>query len=228
MVEVKNATVIYGSGQESLKNITLSVPNGQFCFITGRSGSGKSTVSKLITGEVRATSGDVHINGYNMGEISGRTLAEARRTIGMVFQDYRLIQSLTVAQNLEFAMCCIGINGDSIPLRIAEVLSVVDLEGHEDKYPAELSGGEQQRVAIARAIINHPTTILADEPTGNLDPEMAKEIMNLFHKINQETGTTVIIITHALDLVRCYKDARVICMEAGMIAKDNREDDRND
>lgn len=159
------------------RRFILHVDDGEFCFITGASGSGKSTLSKLITGELQPDVGTVRVNGYNMSVLDSKTMAEARRTIGMVFQDFRLITSMTVEENLEFAMRCIGVSRN-MEERIARVLSIVHLEDKEYRYPSELSGGEQQRVAIARAIINRPRLVIADEPTGNLDPKLAEEIVN--------------------------------------------------
>lgn len=215
MLDIRDATVYYPSGVQGVDNLNLHVDDGEFCFITGASGSGKSTLSKLITGELLPDVGTVRVNGYNMSSLDSKTMAEARRTIGMVFQDFRLITSMTVEENLEFAMRCIGVSRN-MEERIARVLSIVHLEGKEYRYPSELSGGEQQRVAIARAIINRPRLVIADEPTGNLDPKLAEEIIKIFVDINGIENTTVIVITHAKELVAKFRK-RTIVLSAGRI-----------
>lgn len=215
MLDIRDATVYYPSGVQGVDNLNLHVDDGEFCFITGASGSGKSTLSKLITGELQPDVGTVRVNGYNMSALDSKTMAEARRTIGMVFQDFRLITGMTVEENLEFAMRCIGVSRN-MEERIARVLSIVHLEGKEYRYPSELSGGEQQRVAIARAIINRPRLVIADEPTGNLDPKLAEEIIKIFVDINGIENTTVIVITHAKELVAKFRK-RTIVLSAGRI-----------
>ena len=215
MLDIRDATVYYPSGVQGVDNLNLHVDDGEFCFITGASGSGKSTLSKLITGELQPDVGTVRVNGYNMSALDSKTMAEARRTIGMVFQDFRLITSMTVEENLEFAMRCIGVSRN-MEERIARVLSIVHLEGKEYRYPSELSGGEQQRVAIARAIINRPRLVIADEPNGNLDPKLAEEIIKIFVDINGIENTTVIVITHAKELVAKFRK-RTIVLSAGRI-----------
>ena len=215
MLDIRDATVYYPSGVQGVDNLNLHVDDGEFCFITGASGSGKSTLSKLITGELQPDVGTVRVNGYNMSALDSKTMAEARRTIGMVFQDFRLITSMTVEENLEFAMRCIGVS-QNMEERIERVLSIVHLEGKEYRYPSELSGGEQQRVAIARAIINRPRLVIADEPTGNLDPKLAEEIMKIFVDINGIENTTVIVITHAKELVAKFRK-RTSVLSAGRI-----------
>lgn len=215
MLDIRDATVYYPSGVQGVDNLNLHVDDGEFCFITGASGSGKSTLSKLITGELQPDVGTVRVNGYNMSALDSKTMAEARRTIGMVFQDFRLITSMTVEENLEFAMRCIGVSRN-MEERIARVLSIVHLEGKEYRYPSELSGGEQQRVAIARVIINRPRLVIADEPTGNLDPKLAEEIIKIFVDINGIENTTVIVITHAKELVAKFRK-RTIVLSAGRI-----------
>lgn len=216
MLDIRDATVYYPSGVQGVDNITLRINDGEFCFITGASGSGKSTLSKLITGEMQPDVGSVRINGYNMAALDSRMMAEARRTIGMVFQDFRLITSMTVEENLEFAMRCIG-KTSGMESRIKQVLAIVQLEGKEYRYPNELSGGEQQRVAIARAIINHPRLVMADEPTGNLDPKLAEEIMKLFININGLDNTTVVVITHAKELVKKFGRRTIVLSEGHII-----------
>ena len=218
MVELNDVSVSYGNGTEALSHLTLKVPYGEFCFITGKSGSGKSTLSKLLTGEIQADDGVVRVNNFDMSKMSKKSMAEARRTTGMVFQDFRLITSMTVEQNLEFAMRCVNASETAMDRRIPEVLNLVSLEVNEERLPSELSGGEQQRVAIARAIINRPSLIIADEPTGNLDPDLAVDIMKLFVRIN-EMGTTTMVITHALELVERFQK-RVITLSGGKLIRD--------
>ena len=220
MLDIRDATVYYPSGVQGVDNLNLHVDDGEFCFITGASGSGKSTLSKLITGELLPDVGTVRVNGYNMSALGSKTMAEARRTIGMVFQDFRLITSMTVEENLEFAMRCIGVSRN-MEERIARVLSIVHLEGKEYRYPSELSGGEQQRVALARALVNNPSVLLADEPTGNLDPNNSWEIMKLLEEIN-ESGTTVVVVTHNREIVNAMQK-RVITMKKGVIISDEEK-----
>lgn len=218
MLDIRDATVYYPSGAQGVDNLNLHVDDGEFCFITGASGSGKSTLSKLITGELQPDVGTVRVNGYNMSALDSKTMAEARRTIGMVFQDFRLITSMTVEENLEFAMRCIGVSRN-MEERIARVLSIVHLEGKEYRYPSELSGGEQQRVAIARAIAKNPKILLCDEPTGALDYNTGKQVLQILQDMSRQKGATVIIVTHnaaiapIADRVIHMHDARVSRIE---------------
>ena len=218
MLEFKNVSVAYANGVEAISDVSLSVRDGEFCFVIGESGSGKSTIAKLLTGELRANAGTLMVNGYDMQKVKSRRLAEERRTVGKVYQDFRLISSMTVAENLEFAMQCVNATEAAIRKRIPEVLELVSLSGMEERLPSELSGGEQQRVAIARAIINRPELIVADEPTGNLDPDLAIEIMRLFIRIN-DMGTTTLVITHAKELVEMFPK-RVVALRKGKIISD--------
>lgn len=220
MIELKHVTCVYSNGVEALTDVSFRMENGEFCFIVGSSGSGKSTLSKLLSGELVASEGEVLVNGFDMQTAKGRKLAMARRTVGMVFQDFRLVPTWTVYENLEFAMICIGGRRADIGKRIGDVLEIVGLSGKEGRFPHELSGGEQQRVAIARAIINHPGAIIADEPTGNLDPRLAEEIMRLFMDICQKEHVTTIVITHAEDLVR-RSGMRTVRIVDGRIASDS-------
>ena len=184
----------------------------------GPSGSGKSTIIKLLTGEILPSSGRIMINGFSMSNISDRQIPYMRRTIGVIFQDFRLIGKKTVYDNLALAMRAVGASSKEIRSRIPYVLELVGLSGKEDRYPDELSGGEQQRVAIARALVNNPSTIVADEPTGNLDPGRSLEIMTLLERINA-LGTTVVVVTHEKGLVNHF-DKRVIMIDAGVVAGD--------
>lgn len=219
-IKLERVSVVYKNGVVGLDNVNFTVKDGGFVFITGASGSGKSTMFRVISGEAKEElRGRVIVNNYDFAKCNRRLYAEARRTVGMVFQDFRLIRSMTVEENLEFAMRCVGANRASIERRIPEVLDIVGLLDKADALPNELSGGEQQRIAIARAIINRPTTVLADEPTGNLDPVLAREIMDIFIQINARLGTTTIIITHARELVERYKK-RVVTISDGRIVSD--------
>ena len=219
MVELKNVNVHYSSGVDALQNINLRINDGEFVFIVGGSGAGKSTLVKLMTREIVPTEGRVFVNGYNLSKTKGNKIAKFRRSIGMVFQDFRLIEKKTVYENLEFVMRAVGMPKKEIKQRITYVLQLVGLEKKAENFPSELSGGEQQRVAIARALVNNPATIIADEPTGNLDPERSMEIMTLLVKINQ-LGTTVLVVTHEKDLVNKF-GKRVITIDQGRIINDS-------
>ena len=201
-----------------LNQLDLHIPAGQFVAVVGQSGSGKSTIIKLLTGEVIPTAGRVMVNGFSMSRISDRQIPYMRRTIGVIFQDFRLIPKKTVFDNLSLAMRAVGATPRDIRTRIPYVLELVGLKGMEDRYPDELSGGEQQRVAIARALVNNPSTIVADEPTGNLDPNRSLEIMTLLERINA-LGTTVVVVTHERDLVNHF-DKRVIMIDHGQVNGD--------
>ena len=208
----------YPNGTKALKGVNLRIDDGEFVFLVGPSGSGKSTVIKLITGEVDLTKGKLMVNGYSLNNIKPRQLPFMRRTLGVVFQDFRLIDKKTVYQNLSFVMRAIGASPREVKRRIPYVLELVGLEGKGDVYPGQLSGGEQQRVAIARALVNNPSMIIADEPTGNLDPQRSLEIMMLLERIN-ELDTTVLVVTHEKDLVNQFSK-RVVAIEDGRIISD--------
>ena len=210
----------YENGTEALKGMDLRIDDGEFVFLVGPSGSGKSTIIKLLTGEVRATSGRVMVNGYNLGNIRNWQIPYMRRTLGVIFQDFRLIDKKTVGQNLEFAMRVIGASRREMRRRIPYVLDLVGLRDKLDAHPNELSGGEQQRVAIARALINNPQMIIADEPTGNLDPQRSLEIMTLLERINS-MGTTMLIVTHEKELVNRFSK-RVVAIENGKMISDGQ------
>ena len=210
----------YENGTEALKGMDLRIDDGEFVFLVGPSGSGKSTIIKLLTGEVRATSGRVMVNGYNLGNIRNWQIPYMRRTLGVIFQDFRLIDKKTVGQNLEFAMKVIGASRREMRRRIPYVLDLVGLKDKLDAHPNELSGGEQQRVAIARALINNPQMIIADEPTGNLDPQRSLEIMTLLERINS-MGTTMLIVTHEKELVNRFSK-RVVAIENGKMISDGQ------
>ncbi|MBQ1236224.1 MAG: cell division ATP-binding protein FtsE, partial [Oscillospiraceae bacterium] len=201
MVLMENVRKVYDSSNTvALENVSLTINDGEFVFLVGPSGSGKTTLMKLITGELRPTSGTVVINDYDMSTIRRRKLPKMRRTLGVVIQDYRLIENMSVYDNVAFAMRVVGAPNKEIKKRVPYILELVGLEGREKRMPNELSGGEQQRVAIARALVNSPRMIVADEPTGNLDPARSLELMLLLEKIN-EMGTTVLVVTHEKELV---------------------------
>ena len=208
----------YDTGTMALKGISLKIDDGEFAFLVGPSGSGKSTIIKLITGEEQTSGGRIMVNGYNLNSIRPNQIPYMRRTLGVIFQDFRLIEKKTVRENLEFAMRAVGASPREIRKRIPYVLDLVDLTRKGDRYPSQLSGGEQQRVAIARALVNNPQMIIADEPTGNLDPQRSLEIMTLLEKIN-ELGTTMLVVTHEKELVNRFSK-RVIAIENGRIISD--------
>ena len=194
MIRLSDVVKEYESGTTALKGISLRIEDGEFVFLVGPSGSGKSTIIKLLTGEIVPTSGQIAVNGFSLTNIAERQIPLLRRSVGVIFQDFRLIEKKTVYENLSFAMRAVGSSPREIKKRIPYVLELVGLEEKTDRYPNELSGGEQQRVAIARALINNPSTIIADEPTGNLDPARSLEIMRLLERINH-LGTTMVVVT---------------------------------
>ena len=218
MIRLNDVVKEYENGTHALRGITMKIEDGEFVFLVGPSGSGKSTIIKLLTGESVATSGQIAVNGFNLMNISDRQIPLLRRSIGVIFQDYRLIEKKTVYENLSFAMRAVGASARLIRGRIPYVLELVGLSNKAQQYPHELSGGEQQRVAIARALVNNPSTIIADEPTGNLDPARSLEIMRLLDRIN-ELGTTVVVVTHERDLVNRFHK-RVILLESGLVSGD--------
>ena len=218
MIRLKDVEMEYENGTRAVKGISLTIEDGEFVFLVGPSGSGKSSIIKLLTGEIEPTAGRIMINGFSVSNISERQVPLMRRTLGIIFQDFRLIEKKTVYENLEFVMRAVGTNPKEIRKRIPYVLELVGLENKADSYPTELSGGEQQRVAIARALVNNPSTIIADEPTGNLDPERSLELMSLLVKINQ-LGTTVVVVTHEKDLVNHFCK-RVVTIESGVVVND--------
>ena len=219
MIRLQDVRMEYENGTRAIRGISLSIQDGEFVFLVGPSGSGKSTIIKLLTGEVEPSGGRIMINGFSVSNIHDRQIPLMRRTLGIIFQDFRLIEKKTVYDNLAFVMRAVGSSTKEIRRRIPYVLQLVGLEKKAYSYPTELSGGEQQRVAIARALVNNPDTIIADEPTGNLDPERSLELMNLLVKINQ-LGTTVVVVTHEKDLVDRF-GKRVITIESGHVINDS-------
>lgn len=220
MVEFKNVSYTYPTGQTALQNVNLRIDDGEFAFVVGSSGAGKSTLIKLILRELTATQGEVSVNGYNLNKLKSRNIPKLRRTIGVVFQDFRLIPNLTVYDNVAFALRAIDAPTKYIRTRVPYVISLVGLATKAKSYPNDLSGGEQQRVALARALVNDPKLIIADEPTGNIDPERSFEIVDLLRGING-CGTTVLMVTHQHDLVKYY-GGRIININTGSIVFDER------
>ena len=218
MVQMTDVYKAYDNGTKALKGISFTLDDGEFAFLVGPSGSGKSTIIKLITGEIAATEGRVVVNGFDLTNLRLRRMPKMRRTLGIVFQDFRLIEKKTVYENVAFAMRAVGASNREIRKRVPYVLELVGLNVDPKRRPQELSGGEQQRVAIARALVNNPTMIIADEPTGNLDPARSLEIIMLLQKIN-ELGTTVLVVTHEKDLVNQFSK-RVIAIDQGRLISD--------
>jgi len=220
MIEFKNVCKTYSTGTEAVHNANFKIEKGEFAFLVGASGSGKSTLIKLILKEEEPTSGNIIINGKDTTFLKQNRIPYLRRSMGVVFQDFRLLPDKTVYENVAFAMYIVRATPKHIRRQVPMVLSLVGLSGKSNVYPNELSGGEQQRVALARALVNNPSMIIADEPTGNLDPDTAWEIMSLLNDINLR-GTTVVVATHAKDLVDRMKK-RVIKFENGNIVRDSK------
>ena len=221
MIEFIDVTKSYSVGTHALRGVSMQIEDGEFAFLVGPNGSGKSTIMKLITGELKPTSGSVHVNGYSLERIRKREIPYMRRTVGVVFQNFRLIESKTVYDNVAFAMRVIGAREKEIRERVPYVLELVGLDTKSRRHPGELSGGEQQRLGIARALVNNPSTIIADEPTGNLDPARSYEIMSLLQEINN-LGTTMLVVTHERELVERFSK-RVIAIDNGLIIHDGMD-----
>jgi len=221
MIEITNLTKTYDRSSRALKNVNITIEDGEFVFITGRSGSGKSTLLKILLKEVEPTSGRVIVNDMDLGAMPRRYVPKYRRMLGVVFQDFRLLKDKTVYENVAFAQRVIGVPGRTIRDSVPRMLKMVGLSSKYKAFPNQLSGGEQQRVAIARALINRPAVLLADEPTGNLDPQNAMEIMRLLEEINRK-GTTVIVVTHSHEIVDMMKK-RVITIDKGVVISDEEE-----
>lgn len=221
MIELKNVTKSYPNGVHALNRVSLTIEDGEFIYIIGPTGSGKSTIIKILNGEEVPDSGLVLVDGFDVGSLKHRKVPYYRRNIGCVFQDYRLLPTLTVQENIAFALEVLGISKKEIRSRVDEVLELVDLKNKARAYPNELSGGQQQRVTIGRAIANNPKLLIADEPTGNLDPEKSLEIIALLEKINQ-LGTTVLMVTHDIVLVEKFKK-RTVTLDQGYVVKDSKK-----
>ena len=221
MIDFQNVTMVYDAGNRALDCVSLHIDDGEFVFLVGPSGSGKSTIIRLLTAELIPTSGSINVNGYQLETIKNRSIPYLRRTVGVIFQDFRLIENKTVFENVAFSMRVIGASAKQIKKRVPYVLDLVGLENRGRRYPYELSGGEQQRVAIARALVNNPAMIIADEPTGNLDPVRSYEIMMLLERINA-LGTTVMVVTHERELVNRFTK-RVIAIDEGRMINDGMD-----
>ena len=221
MIELQNVKKTYDNGTKALCGVNLHIDDGEFVFLVGPSGSGKSTIIKILTAELKPTSGSVLVNGFHLEKIKKRAVPVMRRTLGVIVQDFRLIENKTVYENVAFAMRVIGAQEKEIRRRVPYVLELVGLENKGRRLPNELSGGEQQRVAIARALVNNPSMIIADEPTGNLDPARSLEIMMLLEQINA-LGTTVMVVTHEKDLVNRFTK-RVVAIDEGKIISDGMD-----
>lgn len=221
MIEFKNVSKLYDNNVKALADVNINIEAGEFVFLVGPSGSGKSTFIKMLIKEVDPTVGEISVSNKKLSDVTRRQIPYYRRRIGMVFQDFRLIPTLNVYENVAFAMRVVEASQKEIRKRVPMVLSLVGLSHKYKMFPNELSGGEQQRVALARAIVNNPSVLICDEPTGNLDPETAKEIMELLEDINRG-GTTILMATHAKDIVDNMKK-RVIAIENGYVVRDNRK-----
>ena len=220
MISLEHVYKTYENGTPAIEDVSFAMEYGEIAFLVGPSGSGKTTIIKLLTGEIASTEGRVVVNGYDMSTISRRRLPALRRTLGVIFQDFRLIDNRNVYENVALAMHVYGARNSEIKKRVPYVLGLVGLEGRMRDMPKELSGGEQQRVAIARALANNPRTIIADEPTGNIDPELSAELMKLLSKISEQ-GTTMLVVTHEHDLVNQFAK-RVIRIVNGRLASDSK------
>lgn len=220
MIEFKNISKIYGNNVKALSDVNIEINAGEFVFLVGPSGSGKSTFIKMILKEIEPTNGKISISDKDLSSITRKQIPYYRRKIGMVFQDFRLIPNLNVYENVAFAMRVVEASPREIRRRVPMVLSLVGLSHKYKMFPNQLSGGEQQRVSLARALVNNPSVLIADEPTGNLDPETAREIMELLDDINK-SGTTVLMATHAKDIVD-YMKKRVIAIDRGEIVRDEK------
>lgn len=221
MIKLENITKEYDNGVKALSNISLDINKGEFVFLVGSSGAGKSTLIKLLLKEEEPTDGSIHLNGIDITSVRSRKIPNIRRNVGVVFQDFRLLHNKTVYENVAFAMEILGTHPKEIRRKVPMVLSMVDLSRKASNFPDQLSGGEHQRVSIARAIVNNPPVLIADEPTGNLDPETAWEIMRILTDINNR-GTTILMATHAKDIVNSMKK-RVIAIENGQLVRDEEK-----
>ena len=222
MIHLKNVSKTYKNGVHALRNIDLQIEDGEFVYVIGPTGSGKSTLIKLLDGEEVPNEGQVIVNDINVGKLRHSRVPVYRRNIGVVFRDFRLLPKMTVFENIAFALEILAMGKIEIRRRVREVLDLVDLRDKAKAFPSELSGGQQQRATIGRAIANHPKVLIADEPTGNLDPEKSKEIVELLEKINEVENTTIVMVTHDSDLVNTYKK-RTIALEEGCIVSDLME-----
>lgn len=222
MIEFSNVSLRYANGTEALKNVSLKIQKGEFVFIVGASGSGKSSLIKTLLREEAASAGTVFVNGHNLNRMKRRHIPKFRRSLGVVFQDFRLIPNMNVYDNVAFALRVTNVVRRDIRTRVPYVLNLLGLASKAHCMPHEISGGEQQRVALARALVNNPAIIIADEPTGNIDPELSFEIVDLLRAINEQAGTTIVMVTHEHDLVH-YFNKRVITIAEGTVLSDSWE-----
>ncbi|MDO4467317.1 MAG: cell division ATP-binding protein FtsE [Bacillota bacterium] len=220
MIDLKEVVKSYPNGVHAINHLDLHIDQGEFVYIIGQTGSGKSTLIRLLNGEIVPDRGEVIVEGVDVGKLKHSKVPEYRRKIGCIFQDYRLLPKLTVYENIAFALEVIGMPKREIKKRVREILEMVDLKEKERSYPDELSGGQQQRVTIGRAIANHPSLLIADEPTGNLDPEKSMEIVELLERINEKYGTTILMVTHDQVLVD-KKKKRTVMLERGFMVYDS-------
>ncbi len=219
MIEYKNVTKRYDEGKVAIDNLNLKIKDGEFVFIMGDSGAGKTTVTKLLLREEKVTSGELWVGGVNLAKMSSARIPKYRRRIGVVFQDFRLFKQKTVFENVAFALRVVeGASNAEVKSRVMTMLRVVGIEDKADMFPSQLSGGEQQRVALARALINNPHTIIADEPTGNLDPKLSTEIMGLLVQM-KEFGKTVVVVTHEEELAKMFHQ-RIVRLRGGKLVED--------
>lgn len=221
LIEFKGVSKTYSTGTNALNDVNIKIYKGEFVFVVGPSGAGKSTFIKLIMREEKPNTGEVVVNGYKMSKIKDREVPYLRRTMGIVFQDFRIINTMNVFDNVAFTLRVVGASNAEIRRKVAHALSMVGLGDKARAYPMELSGGERQRVGLARALVNNPSLIIADEPTGNVDPEMSYEIVELLTEINRR-GTTIVMVTHEHQLVRDF-NRRVIMLEQGQVVADNAD-----
>ncbi len=219
LIEIRDVTKRYNNGVTALCDVNLNISKGEFVFVIGASGSGKSTLIKLLYRQEKPTRGEVYVGGINVAKLRNGRVYKLRRKLGIVFQDYKLLPKKTVFENVAFALEIYGLKESEVRKRTIKAIEQVGLKDKLRSYPDELSGGEQQRVSIARAIVNDPKVLICDEPTGNLDPETSMEIMKVIDDINKELGTTIIMATHAKDIVNKMKK-RVVTLDKGLIIKD--------
>lgn len=219
IIEFRGVSKTYNTGTHALEDVNISISSGEFVFIVGSSGAGKSTFMKLIMREEKANTGKILVNGFDLTKMKRKTVPLLRRTMGIVFQDFRLIPTMNVFQNVAFAMHVVGSSGKNVRREVSKALAKVGLGNKARSMPSQLSGGEQQRVGLARALVNSPDIIIADEPTGNVDPNMSYEIVSMLTEINKQ-GTTILMVTHDHNLVRDFQH-RVIMLDSGKIVADN-------
>lgn len=221
-IELKNIFKVYKNGVSALADVNLTIDRGEFVFIIGQSGSGKSTLIKLLYREEKPTKGIVNVGGINVGKLKNGNVYKLRRKIGVVFQDFKLLPKLNVYENIAYPLESYGMKASEIRVKVLKALERVGLKDKIRSYPDQLSGGEQQRVCIARAIVNEPRLIICDEPTGDLDPKMSKEIMKVIENINKELGSTIIMATHDKEIVNRMKK-RVVCLHNGVVISDKKK-----